>query len=273
MSDFPQNTSGVLPNWPAPAAVQNNQNNSGFSGSQEVVASSVNLTKIYGSEKTRVVALSNVNVQITRGSFTAIMGPSGSGKSTLMHCLAGLDRYDSGQVFLAGTELNSLPERKLTALRRDKVGFIFQSFNLIPTMTAKQNILLPLSLAGRKADKNFFEELVTSLNIKDRLAHRPSELSGGQQQRVAIARAMISRPEIVFADEPTGALDTKASLNLLNHMRSYCNNFGQTFVMVTHDPKAATFADRALILVDGQIVKDIYQPSVDVINQAMNEVE
>ncbi len=240
---------------------------------EQTVSAAVQLTKVYGSTKTQVVALRGVNLNIQRGTFTAIMGPSGSGKSTLMHCLAGLDRFEQGRVFLGGVELNTLPERQLTALRRDRVGFVFQAFNLLPTMTAKQNIMLPLDLAGRKPEPGYFDHLVGSLNIQDRLDHRPSELSGGQQQRVAIARAMISRPEVVFADEPTGALDTKASNNLLTYMRASCDNLGQTFIMVTHDPKAAAFADRALILVDGQIVNDIAKPNVDEINQVLNEVQ
>ena len=203
------------------------------------------LTKIFGEGETRVTALNSISVRFTRGTFTAIMGPSGSGKSTLMHCLAGLDRITSGQVFLAGMEISNLPDAKLTTLRRDNVGFIFQSFNLLPMLTAEENILLPLDLAGRKPDRALWDQLITGLGISDRLKHRPSELSGGQQQRVACARAMITKPHVVFADEPTGALDSKSGANLLGYLRHCVDDLGQTIIMVTHDAKAASYADRA----------------------------
>ena len=237
------------------------------------VVLATNLTKTYGAGKTSVVALKQVNVSFDRGTFTAIMGPSGSGKSTLMHCLAGLDRFDQGRVILGGVELGTLSDKKLTETRRDQIGFVFQSFNLIPTMDAKHNILLPLELAGRKPDMAYFDQLVQSLGIADRLTHRPSELSGGQQQRVAIARALMTRPEVVFADEPTGALDTKASTHLLQYLKICSAQLGQTIIMVTHDPKAAAVTDRALILVDGQIVNELHSPTVDSVNAAMNEGE
>ncbi|BDE68730.1 ABC transporter ATP-binding protein [Cutibacterium acnes] len=223
-------------------------------------AAGMQLTKIFGEGETRVTALNSISVRFTRGTFTAIMGPSGSGKSTLMHCLAGLDRITSGQVFLAGMEISNLPDAKLTTLRRDNVGFIFQSFNLLPMLTAEENILLPLDLAGRKPDRALWDQLITGLGISDRLKHRPSELSGGQQQRVACARAMITKPHVVFADEPTGALDSKSGANLLGYLRHCVDDLGQTIIMVTHDAKAASYADRALMLLDGRIVDDIASP-------------
>jgi len=228
-----------------------------------VAASAFNLTKVYGSGRTEVRALDQVSINVHRGTFTAIMGASGSGKSTLMHCLAGLDRITSGRVFLGGIELSSLNDRQLTQVRRDRIGFVFQSFNLLPTLTAKDNILLPLDLAGRKPDKAQFASLVDSLGIADRLDHRPSELSGGQQQRVAIARALVTKPEILFADEPTGALDSRTGQALLDYLRISCHEAGQTIVMVTHDPIAAAYADRAVILSDGRITHDLEDPDAD----------
>lgn len=234
-----------------------------------IAAEAVNLTKVYGEGDRAVVAVDNVNVFFEMGSFTAIMGPSGSGKSTLMHCLAGLDWASAGDVILAGEQLSTLNDKKLTRLRRDEVGFVFQSFNLLPTLTAEQNILLPLELAGRKPDKDFFQHLVTSLNIADRLTHRPSQLSGGQQQRVAIARAMITRPSVIFADEPTGALDTRTGTALLDYLRRCSQELEQTIIMVTHDPRAAGYASRALILVDGRILKDINDPTQEIVQTTM----
>ncbi len=239
----------------------------------DVVAATMDLTKVYGSDKTQVVALDKVNVAFDRGSFSAIMGPSGSGKSTLMHCLAGLDRITSGRVMLGGQELNSLNDKDLTKARRDRVGFVFQSFNLLPTLTAKQNILLPLELAGRKPDQAFFDQLVNSLGLADRLEHRPSELSGGQQQRVAVARALISRPDVIFADEPTGALDSKTGTSLLTYLRRCVDDLDQTIIMVTHDAKAAAYADRALILLDGHIVADIAHPTPELLNTELARVD
>lgn len=236
-------------------------------------AAGIDLTKVYGDGETRVTALDSINVRFTRGTFTAIMGPSGSGKSTLMHCLAGLDRITSGRVFLAGQEISGLPDPKLTTLRRDNVGFIFQSFNLLPMLTAEENILLPLDLAGRKPDKALWDQLITGLGIADRLKHRPSELSGGQQQRVACARAMITKPHVVFADEPTGALDSKSGTNLLSYLRHCVDDLGQTIIMVTHDAKAASYADRALMLLDGRIVDDIPSPTAEAVSEAMAGLE
>ena len=236
---------------------------------QHIAAAASHLTKIFGEGERAVVAVDDVDVTFQLGSFTAIMGPSGSGKSTLMHCLAGLDRPTSGQVVLAGADITQLNDKELTRLRRDQVGFVFQSFNLLPTLTAEQNILLPLELAGRKPDKDFFAHLTESLHIADRLTHRPSQLSGGQQQRVAIARAMISRPAVIFADEPTGALDTRTGTQLLDYLRSSSDEFGQTIIMVTHDPRAASYASRALVLVDGRIQSDIANPTQDLVAATM----
>ena len=223
-----------------------------------------NLTKVYGNHEDRmVVAVNDVSVQIQPGSFTAIMGPSGSGKSTLMHCMAGLDKVTQGATWIGSDNLSAMPERDVTRIRRDKIGFIFQSFNLLPTLTAEQNILLPLDLAGGKVDPAHFQNVVNSLGIGDRLRHRPSELSGGQQQRVAIARALITRPQVIFADEPTGALDSKTGTALLEYLRTASSRDGQTIIMVTHDAKAAAYADRALVLFDGRIVQDIQHPVAD----------
>lgn len=215
-----------------------------------------NLTKTYSSGEQPVVAVNDVSVTIERGSFTAIMGPSGSGKSTLMHCMAGLDRPTSGNVFVGADNLAALPEREVTKIRRDKIGFIFQSFNLLPTLTAEQNITLPLELAGRKLDKTLFDQVVTSLGLGDRLKHRPSQLSGGQQQRVAVARALVTRPEVIFADEPTGALDSKTGTALLEFLQHSSKEQQQTIIMVTHDAHAAGYASRKITLVDGHIVDD-----------------
>jgi len=217
------------------------------------------LVKEYGSGDTRVVALKGVSVAFQQGTFTAVMGPSGSGKSTLVHCLAGLDTPTSGHVRLAGQPLETLGDNTLTALRRDQVGFIFQSFNLLPTHTARQNIVLPLELAGKKPDQALFDAVTTSLALTDRLDHLPSQLSGGEQQRVAVARALITQPQVVVADEPTGALDSVTSRRLLTYLRDAADK-GQTIIMVTHDPKAASYADRALVLSDGQIIADIADP-------------
>ena len=236
---------------------------------QRIAAQAIDLSKVYGEGDRAVVAVDQVNVAFELGSFTAIMGPSGSGKSTLMHCLAGLDRASGGDVVLAGAQLSTLKDKELTRLRRDQVGFVFQSFNLLPTLTAEQNILLPLELAGRKPDRDFFDHLVTSLDIGSRLTHRPSQLSGGQQQRVAIARAMVTRPSVIFADEPTGALDTKTGTVLLEYLRQSSSELGQTIIMVTHDPKAAAYAGRALILVDGRIQRDIARPTQEIIQSEM----
>ena len=232
----------------------------------------VDLTKVYGSQQTAVRAVDCVSLALSTGSFTAIMGPSGSGKSTLMHCLAGLDTLTSGQVFLGGRELNGLRDRELTRVRRDHVGFVFQSFNLLPTHTALQNILLPLDLAGTRPDASWLDSVVSSLGLSDRLDHRPSELSGGQQQRVAIARALVTRPAVIFADEPTGALDSTTGHALLAYLRSASREFGQTIVMVTHDPMAATYADRVLLLNDGHLVDDLDRPDTDTVLSALRRL-
>jgi putative ABC transport system ATP-binding protein len=219
------------------------------------------LVKTYGSGGTAVRALDGVTATFASGEFTAIMGPSGSGKSTLMHCLAGLDTPTGGSVRIGGTEISGLGDRALTLLRRRRIGFVFQAFNLLPTRTAEQNILLPLELAGLKPDPAWWETVIESLGLKDRLGHRPSQLSGGQQQRVACARALITRPDVVFADEPTGNLDSKTSMEVLGFLRTSVSEFGQTVVMVTHDPVAASYADRVLFLADGQVRGEMRNPT------------
>ena len=227
------------------------------------VARTVDATKVYGTGDTAVRALDRVTVSFAPGRFTAIMGPSGSGKSTLMHSLAGLDSLTSGAVFVGDVELGKLREKKLTQLRRDHIGFVFQSFNLIPTLTAIENIELPLRLAHRRPDHAWIDSVVETVGLEERLHHRPSELSGGQQQRVAVARALASKPHIVFADEPTGNLDSRTGAEILSFMRQAVREFGQTIVMVTHDPVAASYADRAVFLADGKIVDDLTGPTAD----------
>ncbi len=220
-------------------------------------------TKVYGSDDTEVRALDGVTVDFEQGKFTAIMGPSGSGKSTLMHCVAGLDDLTSGSVHIGDVELGSLSDRDLTLLRRDKVGFVFQAFNLLPTLTAAENTTLPLDLAGRRPDSGWMDQVVKAIGIADRLKHRPDELSGGQQQRVAVARALVSQPEIVFADEPTGNLDSKTGEEVLDFLRAAVEDLGQTMVMVTHDAGAAARAHRVLFLADGRIVDEMVEPTPD----------
>jgi putative ABC transport system ATP-binding protein len=224
--------------------------------SDESLVSARDLERVYGSGDAAVRALDGVSVTLPAGGFAAIMGPSGSGKSTLMHCLAGLDRPTGGDVWVDGVRLGELDDAKLTELRRDKIGFVFQFFNLLPVLSAGENILLPLSLAGREPDRERFDRLVDAVGLRDRLGHRPAELSGGQQQRVAIARALVSAPAVVFADEPTGNLDSQSSEEVLQLLRRAVDEFGQTIVMVTHDPAAAEIADRTLVLVDGKIQSD-----------------
>ena len=236
-------------------------------------ARAVNVTKIYGEGSTRVVALDDVSVELDRGRFTAIMGPSGSGKSTLMHCLAGLDSVTSGQVFIGDTELTTLDDKALTMLRRDRVGFVFQSFNLVPTLTALENIRLPLDLAGREPDPDWLTTVIDTIGLSDRLKHRPAQLSGGQQQRVACARAMIARPDVIFADEPTGNLDSKSSNEVLGFLRRSVEQTGQTIVMVTHEPAAAAFADRALFLADGRIVESLDGPTAESVLDLMKRLD
>ncbi len=220
-------------------------------------------TKIYGSGDTAVIALDDVTVEMPTGRFTAVMGPSGSGKSTLMHCMAGLDDLTRGQVFIGDQDLGQLTEDELTLLRRDSVGFVFQAYNLVPTLTASENITLPLTLAGRSPDDEWLATVVKTTGLADRLGHRPSELSGGQQQRVAVARALASRPQIIFADEPTGNLDSRSGTEILDFMRRAVREMGQTIVMVTHDPVAASYADSALFLADGKIVDRMEDPTAE----------
>lgn len=231
------------------------------SASRGIVIQAVDLVKNYGTGSNMVHALRGVNVSFERGKFTAIMGPSGSGKSTLMHTLAGLDSATSGHILFGGADLTRMDDKQLTLLRRHKIGFIFQSFNLLPMFTAEQNILMPLTLAGDKPDRAWFDLLVETLGLKQRLNHRPNELSGGQQQRVAIARALITKPKLVFADEPTGNLDSRSSREVLGFLRDSVRDYGQSIVMVTHDPRAASFADRVLVLADGNITRDMQHPT------------
>lgn len=236
---------------------------------QLAAAGTVEASKIYGSGDTEVRALDNVTVSFHQGQFTAIMGPSGSGKSTLMHCLAGLDRLTSGHVMVGETNLGSLSEKELTLLRRTKIGFVFQAFNLIPTLTAIENITLPLDLGKNSPDADLLNEVVTAVGLADRLTHKPNELSGGQQQRVAVARALASRPDVIFADEPTGNLDSQTGAEILAFMRRAVSEFGQTIVMVTHDPVAAAYADRVLFLADGKIVSELEDPTTDLILESL----
>ncbi len=231
--------------------------------SRETAAAMVGGVKLYGRGETEVRALNGVDVGFEQGRFTAIMGPSGSGKSTLLHAMAGLDTLDDGTVLIGDVDLGALNDRKLTTLRRDKLGFIFQAFNLVPTLSAKENILLPLSIAGRRPETGWFDQVVTTVGLGDRLDHRPSELSGGQQQRVAAARALVSRPEIIFADEPSGNLDSTSGAELLAFMRRAVNEMEQTIVMVTHDPVAAGYADRVVFLADGRVVDELHDPTPD----------
>jgi putative ABC transport system ATP-binding protein len=234
-----------------------------------VAASVREVTKTYGSGDTAVCALDAASLEIATGQFTAVMGPSGSGKSTLMHVLAGLDDVDSGQVQLGDTDVTSLSERDRTLLRRTRIGFVFQSFNLIPALDAAENIALPLTLAGRKPDPDWLDRVVTMLGLGDRLDHRPGELSGGQQQRVAVARALVSRPEVIFADEPTGNLDSQHGQALLEFLRHTAAELGQTIVMVTHDPSAASYADRVVFLVDGRVVDELTAPTAPAVLATM----
>jgi putative ABC transport system ATP-binding protein len=230
------------------------------------------VTKIYGHGKAAVTALDGVSLDIPGGSFTAVMGPSGSGKSTLMHCMAGLDTVTSGRLWIGETEIAHLRERQLTKLRRDRIGFVFQAYNLLPVLTAAANITLPLDIAGRAADREWLATVIGTVGLSDRLRHRPNELSGGQQQRVAVARALASRPEIVFADEPTGNLDSRASAEVLSLLRRSVREFGQTVVMVTHDPVAASYADQVVFLADGRIAGGLARPTPDSVLDAMKNL-
>lgn len=229
--------------------------------------------KTYGQGATEVRALDGVDVEVRRGEFLAIMGPSGSGKSTLLHCAAGLDQLTSGWVEIAGVRTDELSDRRLTRLRRERIGFIFQSYNLVPTLTAAENITLPLDLAGADVDRAWFERITTTLGLTDRLHHAPAELSGGQQQRVAAARALVTRPAVVFADEPTGALDTRSGAELLGFLRDAARDAGQTTVMVTHDPVAASYADRLLFLADGRVVDDLHAPTAEAVLDRMKRFD
>ena len=231
------------------------------------------VTKVYGWGDTRVTALDDISVAFAKGEFTAVMGPSGSGKSTLMHCMAGLDSVTDGSVFIGDQDLSTLSDRQLTKLRRERVGFIFQAYNLVPTLSASENITLPLDLAGTKVDQSWFDSVVETLGVADRLKHRPSELSGGQQQRVAAARAMVSRPDLIFADEPSGNLDSKASADLLTFLRSAVKNHAQTIVMVTHDANAAGYADRIVFLADGRVVDSMEDPTPERVLDRLKSLE
>ncbi len=232
----------------------------------------VNLTKTYGTGQAQVRALDDVTLDLAAGEFTAVMGPSGSGKSTLMHCCAALDTADSGEVFVGERSLTGLKDKALTRLRRDEIGFVFQSFNLVPTLTAEENILLPLTIAGRKPDPEWYAGVIGSVGLGDRLTHKPKELSGGQQQRVAIARALVSRPRIVFADEPTGNLDSRSGAEVLGLLRRSVDDHGQTIVMVTHDPVAAAYTDRVVFLADGKVVDEIRRPDREQVLEIMTRM-
>ncbi|MDK8480523.1 ABC transporter ATP-binding protein [Corynebacterium marquesiae] len=239
----------------------------------DAAARAVDLFKQYGSDDTAVVALDHVSIEFGKNEFTAIMGPSGSGKSTLMHTMAGLDSATSGSAFIGDTDISALNDKDITALRRDRLGFIFQSFNLVPTLTAAENITLPTDIAGKGVDKQWFEEVTSRLGLAERLEHRPAELSGGQQQRVACARALVSRPEIIFGDEPTGNLDSNSSAEVLDILRTAVDKDDQTVVIVTHDAKAASYADRVVFLADGKLVNELHNPTMEAIHQVMAEIE
>jgi len=238
-----------------------------------VAARASDVWKVYGSGEAQVVALRGVSVDLARGEYTAIMGPSGSGKSTLMHCLAGLDTVTRGEVHIGDTKVTGLSDSGLTKLRRDKVGFVFQQFNLLPTLTAEENILLPLSIAGRKPERDWYEMVIKTVGLEDRLKHRPAELSGGQQQRVACARAMVARPEVIFADEPTGNLDSRSGAEVLGFLRDSVRQYGQTIVMVTHDPNAAAYADRVIFLADGAVVDELRDPTAEAVLDTMKSLD
>ncbi|TMR04212.1 ABC transporter ATP-binding protein [Actinomadura soli] len=232
----------------------------------------VGVSKVYGHGDNAVRALDDVTVGFASGQFTAVMGPSGSGKSTLLHCLAGLDRMTSGQIWIADTELSGLSDRRLTLLRRERVGFVFQAFNLIPTLTAAENVELPLAIAGRRPERAWYDRVIDAVGLRGRLGHRPAQLSGGEQQRVAGARALVSRPTIIFADEPTGNLDSRSSAEMLRFMRRSVDEFGQTIVMVTHDPSAAAFSDRVLFLADGRVVDEMADPTAEKVLDLMKRL-
>jgi len=237
-----------------------------------VIASARNVMKIYGSGDTEVRALNGLNAEFRRGQFSAVMGPSGSGKSTLMHVMAGLDQATSGTVTIGDVELGSLNEKQLTLLRRDRIGFVFQAYNLVPTLSAEENMVLPLQLAGQKPDTAWFDQVVSAVGLADRLDHRPNELSGGQQQRVAVARALVGQPDIIFADEPTGNLDSQTGHEILDFLRTAVRELDQTIVMVTHDPLGASYTDRAIFLTDGEITSEMVDPDADDIYNYMRSL-
>jgi len=241
-------------------------------GMSSIAAATVSATKIYGKDDGVVYALRDVSVEFETGKFTAIMGPSGSGKSTLMHCVAGLDELTGGKAIIDGVDLSKLKDKELTKLRREKIGFIFQSFNLVPTLSAEENIRLPLMLGGVKGNERWIQKVIDTVHLRDRLTHRPSELSGGQQQRVAVARAMASEPRIIFADEPTGNVDSKTGNEILRFMRTAVTELGQTIVMVTHDPVAASYADRIIFLADGRIVAEMTEPTPEKVLDRMKSL-
>lgn len=243
------------------------------SAGHPIAAQAVGAIKVYGSGPTALHALRHIDVHFDQGQLTAVMGPSGSGKSTLLHCMAGLDRLTEGTARIGGTDLASLTDTKLTELRRDQVGFVFQSFNLVPNLSAAENIALPSTLAGRPVDTDWFDQLVTSTGLAERLAHRPNELSGGQQQRVAVARAMVNRPEIIFGDEPTGNLDSATSTDILGLLRAAVADHGQTVVIVTHDPAAAAYADRVLLLADGRVAGDLGAPTPELVLDHVTQLD
>jgi len=240
--------------------------------SVDVAARAIDASKIYGSGEAEVRALNAISVEFQTSRLSAIMGPSGSGKSTLLHCMAGLDRLTSGQIFLGDVEISKANEKELTLIRRDKLGFIFQAYNLIPTLNALENMTLPMSLAGKKPDPAWLDTIVETVRLKDRLTHRPAELSGGQQQRVAVGRALLSKPSIIFADEPTGNLDSRSGAEILSFMRKAVDDLGQTIVMVTHDPNAASYADRIVFLADGAIVDELHDTNADAILDKMKSL-
>jgi putative ABC transport system ATP-binding protein len=240
-----------------------------LSGQRPIAARTVDAVKVYGTGSTEVRALDGVSVEVAAGTFTAVMGPSGSGKSTLMHCLAGLDTVTSGHVFVGDQELGSLRDRELTRVRRERIGFVFQAFNLLPTLSAGENITLPMDLARQQPDAEWLAKVIATVGLENRLHHRPSELSGGQQQRVAVARALASKPQVVFADEPTGNLDRRSGTEVLSFLREAVDRFGQTVVMVTHDPVAASYADRVLFLADGRIVDELTEPTATAVLDRM----
>ena len=239
----------------------------------DLAVHAVDVRKTYGKGETAVTALAGVSLDVPRGQMCAVMGPSGSGKSTLMHCLAGLDTVDGGEIVIGGTSLVGLGDKALTAMRRDRVGFVFQQYNLLPTLTAAENITLPLAIAGRQPDKAWYDEVVATLGLADRLDHRPGELSGGQQQRVACARALITRPDVVMADEPTGNLDSRSGAEVLSFLQRSARELGQTVVMVTHDPNAASYADRVVFLADGLLVDDMPSPTAELVLDRMKKLD